>query len=95
MPCIFLGKCLPLPHRNIEYQQVGQPVMFDPFMQGLALLLTNADITEKTETIVYTFESFLAEFGGALGLFLGFSFFSLFDTLKTWAKIYWQGHILG
>ena len=44
------------PFRHIEYQQVGQPVMFDPFMQGLALLLTNADITEKTETIVYTFE---------------------------------------
>ena len=45
-------------------------------------------ITEKRETILYPFESFLAEFGGALGLFLGFSFFGFFGFLKNFALLF-------
>ena len=43
-------------------------------------------VTLKEETFLYPFTSFLGEFGGSLGLFLGFSFLGcmqdVFDTLK-------------
>ena len=39
-------------------------------------------ITKKTEVLMYPFVSFVAEFGGGLGLFLGFSFISLWDLLE-------------
>ena len=70
---------------------MGEPVLFNPEVQGLSLLLTNIKITEKIETILYPFESFLAEFGGALGLFIGFSFFGLFEFVKnsTLMLAYW------
>ena len=70
---------------------MGEPMLFNPEVQGLSLLLTNIKITEKVETILYPFESFLAEFGGALGLFIGFSFFGLFEFVKnsTLMLAYW------
>ena len=70
------------PCKFMEYEQVGQPTIFNQNQLGLLLLMTSTEITEKTETVVYPFESFLAEFGGALGLFLGFSFLACFDMLK-------------
>ena len=41
----------------------------------------------EEEVLVYSFESLIAELGGALGLFLGFSFMTIWDGLKnfvTW-----------
>ena len=38
------------------------------------------------EVLVYPFESFMAEFGGALGLFLGFSFLGAVSMLQTLAR---------
>ena len=35
----------------------------------------------EEEVLVYPFQSFLAEFGGALGLFLGFSFMTIWDGM--------------
>ena len=37
----------------------------------------------EVESLVYTFESWLAEFGGSLGLFLGFSFMTIWEGVKT------------
>ena len=41
----------------------------------------------ETESLLYSIESLVAEFGGALGLFLGFSFMSLWDGLEVVTKI--------
>ena len=49
---------------------------------------TARKITEKREMILYPFESFIAEFGGALGLFVGFSFFGFFGVIKRWTLIF-------
>ena len=38
--------------------------------------------TSRTEEYVYNFFSFLAELGGALSLFLGFSFLMLWDLFS-------------
>ena len=36
----------------------------------------------EEEVLVYPFQSFIAEFRGSLGLFLGFSFMTIWDGLK-------------
>ena len=45
-------------------------------------MVANKELIEETEEYAYGFTSFLAEFGGALGLFLGFSFFSLWEYFE-------------
>ena len=37
----------------------------------------------EEEVLVYPFQSLIAEFGGCLGLFLGFSFMTIWDGLKS------------
>ena len=37
----------------------------------------------QEEVLVYPFQSFIAEFGGCLGFFLGFSFMTIWDGLKS------------
>ena len=45
---------------------------------GIMFGYSSNSLTLKEETLLYPFESFLAELGGALGLFLGFSFHSVY-----------------
>ena len=40
-----------------------------------------------TEEKLYGFISFLAEFGGALGLFVGWSLLSVFDLMEVVRKV--------
>ena len=46
---------------------------------GFLLVYANNEVLEKTEVLVYDTVSLIAEFGGALGLFLGFSFLMVWD----------------
>ena len=39
-------------------------------------------IMKMTEVWMYPFESLVAEFGGGLGLFLGFSFMNIWEVLE-------------
>ena len=39
-------------------------------------------LTVREEEYVYPLDSFIAEFGGALGLFLGFSFLMIWDLIQ-------------
>ena len=48
---------------------------------GIILGFSSNRLTIKDEKLVYPLESFIAEFGGSLGLFLGFSFIGCFDFL--------------
>ena len=41
------------------------------------------DMTTSQEVLLYPFDSLVSEFGGALGLFLGFSFLGLLDILQN------------
>ena len=38
----------------------------------------------EEEVLLYPFTSFVAEFGGALGLFLGFSFMTIWQEIREW-----------
>ena len=47
---------------------------------------SSTDMTVNEEDMLYPLPSFVAEVGGALGLFLGFSFFSLWVVLINLSK---------
>jgi hypothetical protein len=56
-----------------------QPNEFKPG-HSLLLQLASSKVLKRTEEIIYSLESFVSEFGGALGLFLGFSFMMVWDA---------------
>ena len=43
---------------------------------------SSPDVLERTEQLLYPTDSFISEFGGALGLFLGFSCMMIWDGLE-------------
>ena len=46
---------------------------------GFQLVLANNELVLETEELIYTWVTSVSNFGGALGLFVGFSFLSLYD----------------
>ena len=54
---------------------------------GYVLWNMSPYVLVETESLLYSIESLVAEFGGTLGLFLGFSFMALWDGLEVMAKI--------
>ena len=50
---------------------------------GFMFGFSSNSLTIKEEALLYPFDSFLAEFGGSLGLFLGFSFMTIWNGIKT------------
>ena len=57
---------------------------------GIILSFTRTEIFEVKE--VYGFVSFVSEFGGALGLFLGFSFLTGGDGIEPVILMVYQRH---
>ena len=49
------------------------------FKIGYKILLANNEVQVEEEHLIYDFISFVSECGCSLGLFLGFSFFMVFD----------------
>ena len=47
----------------------------------MEFMLLDPIVTQRTEILLYPFTSFIAEVGGCLGLFIGFSFLCLYDEL--------------
>ena len=54
---------------------------------GYVLWNMSPFVLVETESLLYSIESLVAEFGGTLGLFLGFSFMALWDGLEVMVKI--------
>ena len=69
----------------MEYRLVGEPEESrHPLGKRIVeLALSDTMIKSLTEEKLYGFLSFLAEFGGALGLFVGWSLLSVFDLLEV------------
>lgn len=78
----------PLPCHYKEYHLFDKPKYgnVDNFELGFAY----ADLTETeaVEEFIYTLESFVSEFGGSLGLFLGFSFYLVLDPINVFLENY-------
>ena len=54
------------------------------------LRFAKAEVVEEKEAYVYGFVSFVSEFGGALGLFLGFSFLTVWEIAEPFFLIFYQ-----
>ena len=70
-----------------EYIQAGRRTTtsrVDEDNYLFSLWSNSDDIFVKTEELIYPWTAFVAEFGGTLGLFLGFSFMTLWDGVQ-WA----------
>ena len=48
---------------------------------GFELVLANNEVTVVEEVFAYDFLTLVSNFGGSLGLFIGFSFYMLWDLL--------------
>ena len=73
------------PCRYLEYRLVGEPEesRHPDGKRTFELALSDTMINSVTEEKLYGFISFLAEFGGALGLFVGWSLLSVFDLVEV------------
>ena len=54
----------------------------------LILKNTSPYLLIESEALVYTVESLVAEFGGTLGLFVGFSFMNLWDLVEFAVSVF-------
>ena len=74
----------------MEYKLVGEPEesRHPDGKRIFELALTDTMIKSITEEKLYGFLSFLAEFGGALGLFVGWSLLSVFDLVEVVRKFW-------
>ena len=58
---------------------ISRSYLMSKIQHGIGLIFGDLKETVETEVYTYDFGSLVAEFGGALGLFTGFSFFMLWD----------------
>ena len=85
--------CLP-PCSFTEFKLSAEPMKYqfdhklnaDPILRqgeytSLNVRFSSITALERTEELLYPIESFVSEFGGALGLFLGFSFMMIWDVI--------------
>ena len=56
-------------------------------MSQLVVWNTSPYMLIEAEKLVYTLESLVAEFGGTLSLFIGFSFMNLWDVVEIAAGL--------
>ena len=71
-----------VPCQYTEFKITGEPDLIYSRDRKLTLRLADSKATKIVEQNLTTFVSFIAEFGGALGLFVGFSFLTFFDLYE-------------
>ena len=75
-----LTNCLkPCKYRQYDFHGELARSIFDQF--AFSLWAVSKETTVKTEHLIYPLSALVAEFGGTLGLFLGFSFITLWDQI--------------
>ena len=75
------------PCRYRHYQVYGEDMKGLMAGYGVGIVFLSTEFTLEEEAYVYPFISFVAEFGGALGLFLGFSFLMVWEFLYALFKV--------
>ena len=75
------------PCTYFEYLDCGKKVWrsdVEPdFQLGFAISFASTEVTVKEEVLIYPITSFLAEVGGSLGMFLGFSLLMVWDVFSS------------
>ena len=71
------------PCRYTQYRLTTEPTAISFLNTSLvSMVLARSTVNKRTEVLVYPLESLVAEFGGALGMFLGFSFLMIWDWVE-------------
>ena len=84
-----LTGCLkPCQYRKYHFVGGKERVSLDADGFVFSLWAVSKKTTIKTEQLIYPVTSLVADFGGTLGLFLGFSFITLWDNLPLLGKVY-------
>ena len=65
-----------------EYKTAAEHMKYEYGTQKLSVLFLSPDVLKRTDQLLYQLESFVSEFGGALGLFLGFSCMMIWHGLE-------------
>ena len=79
--------CL-LPCTYLEYKLVSAKTMKSPWTTPATVMsFGNLATTVRREVYVYSILDLVSDFGGSLGLFVGFSFYSLWDAAKDVLKL--------
>ena len=80
----YTGCALPCSYK--EYKLMEAPLdsgsLIEGNQSGLYVIFGNRVVLVEKEEKIFPFESFVAEFGGCLGLFIGFSFLVAWDMLR-------------
>ena len=71
-PCGYTQYTLPAEPQDVSFLNASL----------VSLVMARATVNKRTEVLMYPPESLVAEFGGALGMFLGFSFLMIWDWLE-------------
>ena len=81
--------CLP-PCTYMDYKIVGRPMNYNDDGLGFYMAFASDELIEEKEEEIYGVVSFVAEFGGALGLFLGFSFLTVQEWIEQLSLAAWR-----
>ena len=82
------GCMKPCQYRMYQFVGAGEPVSLESEHFAFSLWAVSKKTTIKTEQLIYPLASLVADFGGTLGLFLGFSFITLWDNLPLLGTAY-------
>ena len=83
------GCMKPCQYRMYQFVGSEEPVVSPkPGYFAFFLWAVSKKTTVRTEQLIYPLSSLVAEFGGTLGLFLGFSFVTLWESLPLLGRAY-------
>ena len=77
------------PCQYTEYSLPSSPEQTQLYNEShLFLILGRKTATKRTEVLLYPATSFVSEIGGSLGLFVGFSFWMIWDVAELTIKFF-------
>ena len=81
------GCSKPCKYKKYRFLGEREPSSFQSEHSVFFLWAVSAKTKVETEVLIYPSSSLVAEFGGTLSLFLGFSFIALWDNFSTLKRI--------
>ena len=73
------------------YQLADNPIFTQaPNLTTVYIMLSSSSVILEKEEKAFSFQSLVADVGGVLGLFIGFSFLGLSEFAISWIKKFYE-----